>query len=321
MNSATYYEDPRRLRALKQFATTSTIITILGHLYFGFEQAYVLPFLSLATTYTVQLVLEAVRAFHEGDAPRFSGGGARRFIEFLLPAHIVGLSCAMFIYPGARLWPIVFVATLAIATKFLIQVKIDGRARHFLNPTNAGVVLALVLFPEVGVILPYQFSSHLGDKMNVAIPIILFTLGTLLNGRVTKRLPLVAGWLGAFVFQAVCRHFFFGASAFGVLAPATGTIAMLYTFYMVTDPGTTPAKPLQQVLFGAAIGLTYGVFVVMHVVFAIFWALFAVCTARGIYHFAVARIGAQGGQNAGRGGRETDIEATPTATEALPRSA
>ena len=46
--------------------------------------------------------------------------------------------------------------------------------------------------------------------------------------------------------------------------PLTGLVFWLYTNYMITDPGTTPVKPRNQVIFGAAVGIAYGVLVVAH---------------------------------------------------------
>ena len=33
---------------------------------------------------------------------------------------------------------------------------------------------------------------------------------------------------------------------------------LLFTFYMVTDPATTPSAPLEQLAFGGAVAATYG---------------------------------------------------------------
>ena len=62
----------------------------------------------------------------------------------------------------------------------------------------------------------------------------------------------------------------------------TGVAFILFTFYMVTDPATTPRSARAQLAFGAAVGLGYGVLLVAHVVFGLFFALTAVCTVRGV---------------------------------------
>jgi hypothetical protein len=68
----------------------------------------------------------------------------------------------------------------------------------------------------------------------------------------------------------------------------TGVAFILYTFYMLTDPATTPAAPRAQVFFGAAVAGTYGLLMAAHIVFGLFFALSIVCTVRGIALSAVA---------------------------------
>ena len=62
----------------------------------------------------------------------------------------------------------------------------------------------------------------------------------------------------------------------------TGVAFILYTFYMVTDPATTPSSARGQVTFGAAVGFTYGLLMVCHIVFGLFFALSIVCVGRGV---------------------------------------
>src|SRR5260221_4335435 len=73
----------------------------------------------------------------------------------------------------------------------------------------------------------------------------------------------------------------------------TGMAFLLFTFYMVPDPGTTPSKPARQLAFGAGVGALYGVLVSFHIVFAPFYALCLVCAVRGVAlhvaHFMAGR--------------------------------
>ena len=62
----------------------------------------------------------------------------------------------------------------------------------------------------------------------------------------------------------------------------TGVAFVLFTFYMVTDPATTPERTLAQVAFGASVALVYSLFLMSHVVFGLFMALVIVCVARGL---------------------------------------
>jgi enediyne biosynthesis protein E5 len=62
----------------------------------------------------------------------------------------------------------------------------------------------------------------------------------------------------------------------------TGMAFIVFTFYILTDPGTTPAKPQSQVFFGAAVAFAYCCCMVLHIVFGLFFALTAVCAVRGV---------------------------------------
>ena len=63
----------------------------------------------------------------------------------------------------------------------------------------------------------------------------------------------------------------------------TGMAFLLFTFYMLTDPATSPFSQRSQIAFGLSVGLVYGVLTAMHIVFGFFFALVAVCTARGVW--------------------------------------
>jgi hypothetical protein len=63
----------------------------------------------------------------------------------------------------------------------------------------------------------------------------------------------------------------------------SGVAFLLFTFYMVSDPATTPFKFKNQIYFGAGVAFTYGILMSLHIVFGLFFSLFAVCSIRGVY--------------------------------------
>jgi Na+-translocating ferredoxin:NAD+ oxidoreductase RnfD subunit len=105
--------------------------------------------------------------------------------------------------------------------------------------------------------------------------------GTFLNARFTHKLPLIGTWLGCFALQALVRSWFFGTPVVAAWLPMTGVAFLLYTFYMVTDPATSPSSPRGQVAFGAAVACAYAMLMLTHVVFGLFFALTIVCALRG----------------------------------------
>jgi Na+-translocating ferredoxin:NAD+ oxidoreductase RnfD subunit len=106
--------------------------------------------------------------------------------------------------------------------------------------------------------------------------------GTFLNARFTRRLPLIAAWLVGFGLQAGVRHVLYGSSLIASFGPMTGVAFLLFTFYMLTDPATTPSAWRAQVVFGAAVAAAYGVLMSQHIVFGLFFALALVCVLRTI---------------------------------------
>lgn len=283
-----------RLGGLRRFAIAISLLNILGHTAFGFEQAWATPLVALAAAYTTEMLLEVVDAHVSYRAPQFVGGGPVKFIDFLLSAHISGLAIAMLLYANQRLWPVAFAAAAAIGSKAIFRAPLGKGSIHFFNPSNFGIILTLLLFSWIGIAPPYHFTENLVGSGDWILPGIIVCSGTFLNWRFTKRLPLIGSWLGGFVLQALLRHWLLGARLEAALLPMTGVAFILYTFYMVTDPATTPSGARPQVIFGAAVACTYGLLMLCHIVFGLFFALSVVCTLRGVWLYVDAARTAAG---------------------------
>jgi hypothetical protein len=275
-----------RLGGLRRFAIAITVLNILGHAFFGFEQSLAQPLVALASAYSVELLLEFVDARCHRRPLRFLGGGARRFIEFLLSAHITGLACAMLLYANERLGPGIFASVVAICSKAVLRAPIGAGTRHFFNPSNFGITVTLLVFAWVSVAPPYQFTENMTGAGDWILPAVIVCTGTFLNARFTRRLPLIAAWLGGFVAQAALRSLLFETPLDAALVPMTGVAFILYTFYMVTDPATTPEGRREQIAFGFSVAAVYGLLMVTHIVFGLFFALTIVCGVRGCWIYA-----------------------------------
>lgn len=275
-----------RLAALRRFATAITILNILGHTVLGFEQSWAQPLVGIGTAYLMELLLEIVESRTAGRRPRFlPGGGAPRTapLDFFLPAHISGLAVSMLLYANDRLMPIAFAAAAAIGSKYVFRACVNGQYKHFFNPSNLGITATLLCFPWVGIAQPYMFTENLGTVGDYLLPAIIIFSGSYLNTKLTKRVPLILAWLGGFVLQAAVRHFLLGTLFLPSLNPMTGVAFLLFTFYMVTDPPTTPWSVKGQVAFGLSVAAAYGMLMALHVVFGLFFALSFVCASRGAY--------------------------------------
>jgi hypothetical protein len=271
-----------RLFALWYFTTLIIVWNILGHTYLGFEQSHAALFVALATTIFMQFFLEWVDATARNREARFTGSWGN-FFNSLPAALIPGFACSMLLYPNGRLWPIIFAAALSIGSKVVIRAPVgDGRTQHIFNPSNFGIALTLVLFPEVGFAPPYQFTENILGVWNWILPLVILFSGVIIHGLFTGRLPLVAAWLLGFVLQGQFRAHLYGFPPLVPLMPMTSAAFIVFTLYMVPDPATTPLKPWRQVVFGFSVAMVYGVIQMLHLVFGLFFALLTVCAVRGI---------------------------------------
>ncbi|MFD8957768.1 enediyne biosynthesis protein, partial [Streptomyces anulatus] len=71
------------------------------------------------------------------------------------------------------------------------------------------------------------------------------------------------------------------------LGMMTGVAFVLFTNYMVTDPGTTPSRPVAQVAFGGGVAVTYGIMTGLGIAYGLFFATAVVCLVRGGYLWLV----------------------------------
>src|SRR5579864_1901641 len=118
-----------RVPALRRFALAITVLNLLGHTVLGFEQSWASPLVALPTAYACELLLEAIVAWQQRRRPRFLAAGdatARQrtvcMADFLLSPHITAMAVSMLLYPGERLWPVVFGTGVAIASKYIFRV-------------------------------------------------------------------------------------------------------------------------------------------------------------------------------------------------------
>jgi enediyne biosynthesis protein E5 len=276
--------DPKVITALRRFAISITIFNIFGFTVLGFEQPWAWPFVALLTAYTTEIALEWVSSRVEHRAPRYSGNGVRGMVEFLFPAHITGLALNMLTYVNDQIFVMMLGVFIAVSAKWVLRAPVRGRLRHYMNPSNFGIAMILVLFPAWGSIAPpYHFTEKVDHWVGWLIFGIIVASGTMLNAKLTGRMWLIFGWLSFFVLQAVVRGLLFGTSIPAALGMATGVAFILYTNYMVTDPGTTPSKPASQFAFGAGIAVVYGVLTVAHIAYGLFFATAIVCLVRGLF--------------------------------------
>ncbi|WP_018719943.1 hypothetical protein [Salinispora fenicalii] len=281
-------EPDRRYLALRNFAISMTVFNILGYTVLGFEQPWLWPILAVLVGYVTELVFETFSARMQQRVPRYAGRGGRGMYEFLLPAHITALACNMLLYANDMFLPIAFAVIVGVTGKYVFQAPVYGRMRHYMNPSNLGIAVALLCFGSwISIAPPYQFTEGANTFFRIMIPIIIVTAGTVINALLTRKVALIVGWLGGFAIQALLRHWIWDVALFSALGVMAGVAFVLFTNYMITDPGTTPIKPIHQFMFGSSVAMVYGVLMLFNVVYTLFFAVVVVCGARGIYWWMV----------------------------------
>jgi enediyne biosynthesis protein E5 len=278
----------KRLGGLSRFAFAITVLNVLGHAFLGFEQSWLTPFVALAAAYGTELVGETIDSRINSRSARYAGSFVN-VVKFLLPAHISGLAVGMLLYAAENIAAIAFAASLAMASKYIFRVAVSfGHDRqpvfrHVLNPSNFGITVTLLLFPTVGIAPPYQFTENTWGIVDWLLPLIVVGAGSYLNTKATGRVPLIIAWVSAFAAQAVLRSAIHGTPIEAGLLPMTGFAFILFTFYMITDPATSPSGTASQIGFAIAVATCYALMMELHIVFGLFYALTVVTAGRGIW--------------------------------------
>lgn len=160
-------------------------------------------------------------------------------------------------------WPYAAVAALTILSKHLVRA--DGR--HVFNPLNFGVVAGLLFFSGEMTVVAERWGGGNAGMLGVV------ALGCLVVWR-AKRWDLAAAYWATFLAGAWVRSLATGAGLAVLTAPMTGAAFQLFTFFMITDPMTTPETRRGRILFAVALGALDNLLRWQQVSFAPFYALF-----------------------------------------------
>lgn len=250
--------DPRWLQTLLLVA-----FTILGQTLFRFDVSPMQIVVAVVAAWVVDIALTKL-----ADD------------EWLLPlsATISGLSIGLLLR-SPEVWPFAAAAFLSIASKFVF--RFDGR--HVFNPSNLGITLILLL-PLSGTRLDPGQWPNLGLLLFLiaALGVLVLTMAR----RLALIVPLAVGWAIVLEIQALA----IGYPPDLALRPIVTGAAILFAFFMLTDPRTTPDSLAGQFAFGAAVGLIGGGLMVAGIGYAVFLALAIVCLVFGVWRW-VTHVG------------------------------
>ena len=216
--------DPRHF----QIATLATLLA-LHLLRFDLGASPLQAAVTIAAALTVQLA-----------CVRLSGGG----FDWRSPL-ITGLSLSLLLRtPVPGLW--VAAAFLAIGSKFLLR----WRGKHLFNPATFAIAGLLALSPAVWV-SPGQWGSP------VWLGVLLVCCAALVLQR-AERADIALAFLGAYAALLALRAWLLGDPAAIPLHQLQSGALLLFAFFMITDPRSTPDSRGGRILFAVAVaGLAY----------------------------------------------------------------
>ncbi len=176
-------------------------------------------------------------------------------------------------------WVLFFPVLLTIGGKYVLTFQ----GRHVFNPSMFGVATSLLLTSELITAAPaYQWAG--GD---VTLSLFLATAAlTLFVFRGVGRGPLVASFLVFYALQTavrayVMRHHLPWQTLF--LGTLESPPFYLFTFYMLTDPATSPKTPRGQVAFALALTLVDAFLHFKESVYTFFYAALTLATAKFVF--------------------------------------
>ena len=142
--------------------------------------------------------------------------------------------------------------------------------QHIFNPNNFGVLIMITGFPTVATLTAARWGGHF-------LWVFIFTLLGLLITIHAKRWIVAVSFLIFFIFFIFIKSFLLSASIAFLMIPLFSPALHLYTYFMITDPRTSPESPRAQVLFGFLIALVDTYFRFIQNKNAPIIALFVVC--------------------------------------------
>ncbi|MGV3723936.1 MAG: RnfABCDGE type electron transport complex subunit D [Actinomycetota bacterium] len=191
-------------------------------------------------------------------------------IPHLASAYVSGISVGILVR-SPFFWPYALCSVISIASKYVLRVD----NRHIWNPSNFGIAAMLFLAPQAVASLSIQFGNSLGPV------VVIWILGAFIISRL-KRFHISIAYVLSFLVLAGLRSVFTGHSFWAEVAPITGPMYQLFTFFMITDPKTTVSTKKGQIVVAVLIAVVECLFRLAQNVHAPYFALFIVGPAANL---------------------------------------
>lgn len=257
------WEVPTRKDPRIPFASLLAIYAILGFTLLGFNRQWWQMALIVGSGCALEVIFSWVFT-------------KRKIVP--LSAFISCTSLGILLNYSHHSWVLFFPVFLTIGSKYLLTFQ----GRHVFNPSMFGVAVSLLLSHELITAAPaYQWA---GASLTMSIFIAAGAL-TLFMSRVGKT-PLVLSFLFFYAVQTairafIMRHHLPWQTLF--LGTLESPPFFLFTFYMITDPATSPKTTRGQIILALALTIIDGVLHFRESVYTFFYAALTVGTARFVF--------------------------------------
>ncbi len=188
-----------------------------------------------------QLLCEIV--FRNGTLKRFSGEWWIK-IKMSIPSALISSFGLSLLLKTNQVEIAALAAFVSILSKYVIRVQ----GKHIFNPSALGIVTTL-LFTHDAWISTGQWGS------NTVLIFGIVCLGFIVVTRVQK-LDLSLAFLGTFALLLFTRQVIFlgWPVDFFIQSISTGSL-LLFSFFMISDPKTTPNNAIARVVWAAGIAI------------------------------------------------------------------
>lgn len=264
----------------------------LKDIYFGLDARYVVTFILLSYNILGITVLGFNRSWLQVLVTVLAGLSLHIFYDllfyrkFYFPISAITSSlglCILVNYGHSLIYPLVPIF-FAISSKYFFNFK----GKHTFNPAMMGVTLSLLIASEFISSAPaYQWNGIGAMAIFIVMPALLFFMPKINRGW------LVGSFLVVFTLQItlrslLIRHYLpFNTLFFGTI---TSPAFFLFTFFMITDPMTSPPGKKQQIIVGSSLAILDLIFHLFSSYHTFFFAAFTLGAIRLIYfHFKEAK--------------------------------
>lgn len=207
---------------------------ILGFLLLGFNRTPIQAFVTTLSCVTFEIILH--RFFKKNWIFPFS-------------ALITSLSLTILLNYSHDFFILFIPVFFAIGSKYIFTFN----NRHIYNPAQVAVTLSLLFFGHLITSAPaYQWYGP------ISVGLLILFLGILFVIPQVNRIPLVTSFLVSYTLQTLLRawimkhHLPFETLFWGSI---TSPAFFLFTFFMITDPATSPTDKKEQVKVGIILAL------------------------------------------------------------------